>query len=85
MKSFTVRLPEPLVADIEAEFRGRGCSKSDIVRERLQRAAGPTQTEVNPIGTIVDLVGCVDELPADLSAKTKHYLNITGYGRKPDR
>ena len=38
MKSFTVRLPESLVADIEAESRGRRISKSDVVRERLQLA-----------------------------------------------
>jgi Arc/MetJ-type ribon-helix-helix transcriptional regulator len=38
MKTLTVRLPEPLVADIEAESRGRKISKSDVVRERLERA-----------------------------------------------
>src|ERR1700693_3384923 len=38
MKSVTVRLPEPLVADIEAESRGRKISKSDGVREWLERA-----------------------------------------------
>src|SRR5438093_685934 len=46
MKTLTVRLPEPLVAEIEAESRVRKVSKSDIVRERLQaasesRAQGP--------------------------------------------
>jgi len=35
MKTLTVRLPEPLVADIEEESRGRKISKSDVVRERL--------------------------------------------------
>ena len=38
MKTLTVRLPEPLVAEIEVESRGRGCSTSAIVRDRLQRA-----------------------------------------------
>ena len=35
MKTLTVRLPEALVAEIEAESRGRNLSKSDVVRERL--------------------------------------------------
>ena len=38
MKTLTVRLPEPLVADIEEESRGRKISKSDVVRERLEVA-----------------------------------------------
>ena len=41
MKTLTVRLPEALVAEIEAESRGRKVSKSDVVRERLSRPAGP--------------------------------------------
>jgi Arc/MetJ-type ribon-helix-helix transcriptional regulator len=38
MKTLTVRLAEGLVAEIEAESRGRRPSKSDIVRERLSLA-----------------------------------------------
>jgi Arc/MetJ-type ribon-helix-helix transcriptional regulator len=34
MKTLTVRLPEVLVAQIEAESRDRKVSKSDVVRER---------------------------------------------------
>ena len=78
MKTLTVRLPEALVAEIEVESRGRGCSKSDIVRERLQRAAPPTRA----LDSIADLIGSVDGLPADLSARKKRYLEATGYGRK---
>ncbi len=36
MKMLTVRLPEKLVAEIEAESKARGIAKSDVVRERLQ-------------------------------------------------
>ena len=82
MKTLTVRLPEPLVAEIEVESRGRGCSKSDIVRERLQRAAGRQST---PLDAIADLIGSVDGLPADLSARKKRYLKATGYGQKRAR
>jgi Ribbon-helix-helix protein, copG family len=85
MKPITVRLPEPLVAEIEAESRGRKCSKSDVVRERLQQAgrAGPSRS--TPLGAIADLVGSVTGLPADLSARKKRYLKTTGYGRKSAR
>jgi Arc/MetJ-type ribon-helix-helix transcriptional regulator len=85
MKTLTVRLPEPLVAEIEAESRGRKCSKSDIVRERLQRATRGRRRHATPIDTIADLIGSVDGLPADLSARKKQYLRATGYGQKPAR
>lgn len=85
MKTLTVRLPELLVAEIEVESRGRRCSKSDIVRERLQRAARPTERQATSLDAIADLIGSVDGLPTDLSARKKHYLKATGYGQKRAR
>lgn len=85
MKTLTVRLPEPLVAEIEAESRGRHVSKSDIVRERLQVAAGSTRPRRASLDAIADLIGSVDGLPADLSAHKKRALEATGYGRKRSR
>ncbi|MGC2506454.1 MAG: ribbon-helix-helix protein, CopG family [Candidatus Acidiferrales bacterium] len=83
MKSLTVRLPEPLVADIEAESRGRKISKSDVVRERLER--GPRQRRRTPsLDAIADLVGSVDGLPTDLAARKKEHLRA-GYGQKHSR
>ena len=84
MKTLTVRLPEALVADIEAESRGRGIPKSDVVRERLQRPTTAAQSSA-PYHAIADLVGSVEGLPADLSAQKKRYLKSTGYGRKRPR
>ena len=83
MKTLTVRLPEALVAEIEAESRGRKLSKSDVVRERLSgaRARGGGAT----LAAVSDLIGSVDGLPADLSARKKHYLGRTGYGQKRPR
>ena len=81
MKTLTVRLPEPLVADIEAESRGRRISKSDVVRERLQFASESAQRRAPTLGAIADLVGSVDGLPVDLSARKKHYLRERGYGQ----
>jgi Arc/MetJ-type ribon-helix-helix transcriptional regulator len=84
MKTLTVRLPEPLVAEIEAESRGRSVSKSDIVRERLQ-APRSTAPRSASLAAIADLIGSVDGLPADLSARKKAYLRTTRYGRKRPR
>lgn len=84
MKTLTVRLPESLVAQIDAESRERKVSKSDIVRERLQAGAGDRRRR-SVLDRIADLVGSVDALPADLSARKKHHLRVTGYGRKHAR
>ena len=84
MKTLTVRLPEVLVAEIEAESRGRKLSKSDVVRERLSHA-GPARRRLAPPHAIADLVGSVDQLPADLSARRKEYLKTTSYGQKRAR
>lgn len=84
MKTLTVRLPEPLVADIEAESRGRKISKSDVVRERLE--TGPRKSRRSTsLNAIADLIGSVDGLPVDLSAHKKDYLRSTGYGKKRPR
>ena len=83
MKTLTVRLPEPLVADIEAESRGRKISKSDVVRERLERP--PRQRRTASLNAIADLIGSVDGLPADLTTRKKEYLHATGYGQKRPR
>jgi len=66
MTILTVRLPEALVAEIEAEARRRMISKSDVVRERLTRPAGK-RGGAAALDQIADLVGSVDGLPSDLS------------------
>ena len=38
-----------------------------------------------PAELIGDLIGTVHGLPTDLSARKKHYLKTTGYGRKRPR
>ena len=83
MKTLTVRLPEALVAQIEAESRRRKLSKSDVVRERLMGAARRKQPAL--LDAIADVIGSVDSLPRDLSARTKKYLKSSGYGEKRAR
>ena len=86
MRTLTVRLPETLVADIEAESRTRKVSKSDIMRARL---SDPHPLSVDAgastLDRIRDLVGTVEGLPRDLSARKKHYLRVRGYGENRDR
>jgi Arc/MetJ-type ribon-helix-helix transcriptional regulator len=84
MKTLTVRLPEPLVADIEAESRWRKLSKSDVVRERLEGAKRRRRRTAS-LHVIADLIGSVDGLPADRSARKKEYLHAMGYGTKRTR
>jgi Arc/MetJ-type ribon-helix-helix transcriptional regulator len=85
MKTLTVRLPEVLASEIEAESRGRKLSKSDVIRERLSGAARSSRRRIAPLAAIADLIGSVDGLPADLSSRTKHYLRSSGYGQKRPR
>ena len=85
MKTLTVRLPEGLVAQIEAESRRRKLSKSDVVRERLTGAQGAGLQQPALLDAIADVVGSVDRLPRDLSTRTKKYLKSTSYGRQRTR
>jgi Arc/MetJ-type ribon-helix-helix transcriptional regulator len=85
MKTLTVRLPETVVAEIEAESRRRNLSKSDVVRERLARAEKSGRRSPALLEAIADVIGSVDRLPRDLSARSKSYLKSTGYGDKRAR
>jgi hypothetical protein len=80
MRKMNVRVPDTLAAKIEAEARKRDVSKAQIIRERLLEAYAPSTT----LAAIGDLIGSVDGLPADLSARAKAYLRA-GYGRKRSR
>jgi len=83
MKTLTVRLPDALAAQLEAESRARKVSKSDIVRERL--TAAPTPSEPKGIELIADLIGSVHGLPPDLSMRKKEYLKAILHARKRRR
>lgn len=84
MKTLTVRLPEPMANEIEVESEARKISKSDVVRERLGGVRA-NRRRPDPLAGIADLIGSVDGLPTDLSAKRKRYLKSTGYGQKRPR
>jgi hypothetical protein len=86
MKMLAIRIPDQLAAELESESRKRGISKSDVARERLERN-GAGGNKPDPLADIRHLVGAIDDddLPKDLSARTKHYLRAWGYGRKRSR
>lgn len=84
MKTLTIRLPQPLIAEIEAESRGRRISKSDVVRERLERGPKPRRRAAS-LALIGDLIGSVEGLPTDLTTRKKKYLHASGYGQKRPR
>ena len=85
MRSFTVRLPEQLIVEIENESHARKVSKSDVIRERLELAIGQVGGSAPKLDSIQDLIGSVNELPADLSSRKKTYLRSGGYGQKRPR
>jgi hypothetical protein len=85
MKTIRVRLPDSLVAEIEFESRLRNVSKSDIIRERLLGASRPSGRPPAALDGIADLIGSVDGLPGDLSARKKAYLKDMRYGQERAR
>lgn len=85
MKTLTVRLPETVVAEIEAKSRRRKLSKSDVVRERLTGTEKSRGRRPAMLEAIADVIGSVDRLPRDLSGRKKRYLKSTGYGDKRTR
>jgi Arc/MetJ-type ribon-helix-helix transcriptional regulator len=74
MKTLTVRLPEDLIAQIEAESRRRRLSKSDVVRERLTETKKSRGHRSTLLDAVADVIGSIDKLPPDLSARKKKYL-----------
>jgi len=89
MKTMAFRLPDNLVAVIDAEAKRRRVSRSNVVRERLETYAVHAAPHAAPsfLDLAGDIVGSVsgDGLPSDLSARKKNYLKAWGYGKTRDR
>ena len=75
MKTLTVKLPDPLFAEISSDAKTRRISKSEIVRERLT-LSGMSRNSL--WSRMEDLVIERDSLPKDLSVNKKHMKN---YGK----
>ena len=75
MKTLTVKIPEPLLAEIDAVARERRVSRSVIIRERLQ--AGTGCDGVPLWNRMEDLAIDDGSVPDDLSSNQEH---LEGYG-----
>jgi Arc/MetJ-type ribon-helix-helix transcriptional regulator len=75
--TLTVKLPEALAAKLDALVRRRGQSRSDIVREAIERAVGEGPGNESVYDLLQDLKG-VGEGPTDLASNPKH---MRGFGR----
>ena len=85
MQTLVLRIPDDLAADIEAEARRLNSTKSEVARARLTAGRALPGTGGAGFDLIADLVGTEKGGPADVSARKKHYLKATGYGRENPR
>ena len=79
LRNVTVKLEDGLLAEIESVARARRVSRSQVMRERLER-------EQSPAGSVwdrlQDLVIEKDVAPADLASNK---ARLRGYGRSRTR
>ena len=79
VKTLTVKLPDPLFAEISRAAEQRRVPKSEIVRERLEHGS---TTGMSLWQRMEDLVLKDDAAPCDLSSNKTH---LAGYGKNRDR
>lgn len=85
MQTLVLRIPDDLAADIAAEARRLNTTKSKVARARLAAARASSDAPGAGFDLIADLVGTDTGGPRDLSARKKHYLKSTGFGREKPR
>lgn len=78
VKTLTVKLPDPLFAEISRMAEARKVPKSEIVRERLVNAGA---SAISLWNRMEDLVIREDKMPCDLSSNKAH---LDGYGKNRD-
>ena len=52
------------------------------MHKRANAAGKSRRCQPASLGAIADLIGSIDRLPGDLSARRKRYLKSTGHGGK---
>jgi hypothetical protein len=85
MQTLVLRIPDDLAADLEAEARRLNSTKSQVARARLAAGGATSKKARSGFDLIRDLVGADTSGPGDLSARKKHYLKATGFGREKPR
>ena len=81
MQTLVLRISDDLAKDLEAEALRLNVTKSEVARRRLSNIA-PEGGVSSGFDLIADLVGTVKGGPTDMSARKKHHLKTTGYGKK---
>jgi hypothetical protein len=80
MKTISLKLPDSLLARLGEEARVRRVTKSELVRESIEKALAGTRVAGDPscyeLGR--DLAGSLKGLPADLATNPDH---LEGFGR----
>ena len=80
MKTISLKLPDSLLARLEEEARLRRVTKSDLVREGIEKALAGDRVAEDPscydLGR--DLAGSLKDLPADLATNPDH---LEGFGQ----
>jgi hypothetical protein len=76
MKTFTVKLPEPLALWLARRAKQLGRPRSELIREALERARGG-EASASCHDLMADVCGSVRG-PKDLSTNPKH---LDGFGR----
>lgn len=73
MSTISLKLPRPLLRELEAEAATQGVSKSQIVRACLEEVLHKRRRRARPscLDLVEDLAGSFDG-PADLSTNPRH-------------
>ena len=80
MQTISLRLPEDLLAQLTTEAKARGVTKSQLVREGLEKALRKESpsSAVSCYDLARDLAGTVTGLPEDLADDPKY---MEGFGQ----
>ena len=74
-RQVSLRLPERLVRSIDRRARESGRTRSDLVRQILERSLDEAAAgRDRPYDRVQDLIGSVSGGPADLGARHREYL-----------
>ena len=83
-RQVSIRLPTPLLNELDRRARRRRQPRSDVIRAALAAYVSLPEgaLEEHPAERVRDLLGSVRGLPADLASNTDHYLADLGGGSR---
>jgi hypothetical protein len=85
MQTLVLRIPDDLARELDAEAKKTHLTKSEVARRRLITAGSQSRDATSGFDLIADLVGTIEDGPADMSARKKEYLKSTSYGKSRHR